>query len=371
VLYTFQGGADGANPRSALVIGDSNILYGTTYYGGAYGYGAVFQVVPPTMPGGAWTESVIYSFQGVADGANPAGDIIVCSNPAVCTPGTLFGATTAGGTPGYGTVFQLLPPAVSGDAWTEKQLYVFQGGSDGADPQAGLIMQTVTNQTSMTSTMLLYGTTYEGGTPGWGTIFQLVPPATSGDAWKENLLYSFTGLTDGGGPQSLPYPIVKSKITYLYGTTFFDGSAKDCSLGGFVLGCGTAYELAPPAKSGGKWTLNVLYTFTGNGSDGAHPSQAIGFTNGGAIYLTTYSGGSTSDVCYGQNFYPGCGTIMELKPPAAPGDAWTAVVLHDFGGDDDGGSPNGVFPSTSGSLFGTAALGGNARGDGTIFELIL
>ena len=100
-LYTFTGGADGANPVGDLVIGPTGVLYGTTYSGGASGYGTVFQIAPGT--GGTWIQKVLYSFKGGTDGAYPQAGVRLASN------GVLYGTTFMGGTSNYGTVFKLVP----------------------------------------------------------------------------------------------------------------------------------------------------------------------------------------------------------------------------------------------------------------------
>jgi uncharacterized repeat protein (TIGR03803 family) len=99
VLYTFTGGGDGATPFCSLVLDSHGALYGTTLTGGVYGWTA-FQLEPPSVPGGAWTENVIYS----ADGAVEAG-------LAMDATGALYGATTSG------EIFQLVPPAIVGGGW--------------------------------------------------------------------------------------------------------------------------------------------------------------------------------------------------------------------------------------------------------------
>jgi len=355
-LYSFQGGTDGAYPKSALVAGPNNTFYGTTFYGGASGYGTVFQLTPPVPPATTWTETVLYSFLSGADGANPTGDLFVCATSTLCTVGAIFGTTTYGGAAGTGTVYELLPPTTGG--WTEQQLYAFQTGTDGANPMTGLLMGTANSGASLA----LFGTTYNGGADGAGTVFELTPPS-AGNTWVETLIYTFTGMTDGSSPASRVYP---GAAGTLLGTTFFAGSSKACPLGGFVVGCGTAYQLTPPAKSGGAWTFKTIYTFTGNKKKGAHPSQGIASNTNGNIYVTTYSGGNTSDTCYGQNNYPGCGTIMQLTPTSS---TWTPAVLHVFTGGTDGGSPNGVLIDATGTLYGTDSAGGKSEGYGIVFSM--
>jgi uncharacterized repeat protein (TIGR03803 family) len=199
-LYQFTGqNGDGANPWGNLAI-SGGVIYGTTQRGGAgqcnsdglsFGCGTVFQLTPPTVQGGAWTEQAIYSFMGPnGDGANPMGGVIVGGG------GILYGTTAYGGPsgcgdvpnlPGCGTAFQLTPPATPGAAWSESVLHFFTGfygccNGDGANPMAGVTL----------GGNVLYGTTFIGGEPctiensvGCGTIFWLTPPSAPGGAWTE------------------------------------------------------------------------------------------------------------------------------------------------------------------------------------------
>jgi uncharacterized repeat protein (TIGR03803 family) len=150
VLYSFRGSPDGYEPLAALT-NSSGALYGTTSEGGAHGDGTVFSV---GMRGG---EKVLYSFTGGSDGAYPVAELLGFS-------GMLYGTTYFGGNSGCdlgcGVIFSLTA------AGKEKLLYSFAGGSDGADPEAGLIKLNGT----------LYGTTYQGGgykcrRKGCGTVF--------------------------------------------------------------------------------------------------------------------------------------------------------------------------------------------------------
>src|SRR5579862_555226 len=93
------------------------------------------------------------------------------------------------GTGKTNTVFALTPPATPGDAWPETVLHTFTGlNGDGLAPYACPIRGRSGS---------LYGTTQEGGTLGFGIVYQLIPPATQGGAWTENVIYTFTGGTDG------------------------------------------------------------------------------------------------------------------------------------------------------------------------------
>lgn len=181
LLYSFQGWPDGFFPASGLVFGSQGELYGTTTLGGSFacgpGCGAIFQLTPPSQPDGAWTKSDIYQFSG-NNGANPLGNLIVD------TSGNLYGTTQYGG-PSYchvggdfgcGLVFELSPPSQPGNPWTESILYEFREPvtGDGHDPSSGVIMDGSGD---------LFGTTLRGGESDAGTVFELTPPAQTGGLW--------------------------------------------------------------------------------------------------------------------------------------------------------------------------------------------
>ena len=363
-LYSFNPigvPGDGANPQAGLLLNTTTgVLYGTTTLGGSSDDGTVFSLTPPTS-GGAWTEQVIHTFKGGTDGAQPEAGL------TMATSGLLYGTTYAGGTSGFGTVFQMTP--LKSGVWSEKVLYSFTGGADGGNPVAGV---------SVATTQILYGTTYAGGVLGYGTVFSLTPPAKSGGTWTESAIYSFGGTaasptngTDGIGPESglaIRYEKTSSgTINVLFGSTFWAGSSTGCPLEGYDAGCGTVFSLTPPTTTGSPWTFAVLYTFKGTGTDGAHPSQNLYLNSGGVLYGTTFSGGSTSDQCFGAS-YAGCGTVFLLTPPGKPGVPWPETIMHDFNG-DDGGGPNGIIPGTGGVYYGTTYIGGTTGGYGTVFQL--
>jgi len=153
-----------------VIIDSSGNLYGITDNGGAAGGGTVFELVPPTTPGGNWTESVLWSFGNPGDGQDPDGHLLIDAN------GNLYGTTYSGGVyknafgSGQGTVFELMPPATPGGNWTESILWNFGNGNDGAAPGRILIDDGGN----------LYGTTTQGGTYAEGTVFEigdvLAPP---------------------------------------------------------------------------------------------------------------------------------------------------------------------------------------------------
>jgi uncharacterized repeat protein (TIGR03803 family) len=365
VIYSFNPSqGDGASPEAGLTLATTGVLYGTTTFGGSSDDGTVFSLTPPTPPGTAWTERVIHNFTGSitggTDGAEPEASMVLTSK------GVLYGTTYAGGTAGYGTVFSLTPVSGQPGAWNEHVLYNFTGLADGGNPVAGLVQST---------TQVLYGTTYTGGMAvstepgsGYGTVFQLV--SSGGGVWTESVLYSFTNGTDGSGPESGLAIHYTKTATVLYGSAFWAGSPTGCPLGGYMAGCGTIFSLTSTTSSGGgPWTLAMLHTFTGTGTDGAHPSQDLFYSStAGGLYGTTFSGGSTTDACFGPS-YPGCGTAFVLKPPTTQGGKWTESILHDFDG-DDGAGPNGVISGVSGNYYGTTYSGGTAGGYGSVFLLV-
>jgi uncharacterized repeat protein (TIGR03803 family) len=149
VLYSFSAGNDGALPYAALVLGSDGSFYGTTTFGGASGYGAVFKI---TTSG---TLTPLYGFAGGSDGANPRASLVQAAD------GNFYG-TTAGseGNTDSGTVFKMTPDGI------ETVLYDFTNSSDGATPYAGLVVG---------SDVSFYGTASGGGGHGAGTVFKITP----------------------------------------------------------------------------------------------------------------------------------------------------------------------------------------------------
>jgi hypothetical protein len=219
----------------------------------------------------------------------------------------------------------------------------------------------------------LYGVTNEGGTtcpaPGCGTVFQLTPPTQKGGPWTETILYDFNG---NGGSIPVGGAIIDGNGN-LYGTTAYGGSGT-CLLFGDNVGCGVVYELSPPVQKGGQWTYTVLYNFQG-GKDGLFPWGDLALDAVGNLYGATQFGGGKGTTC-NQYFDGNCGTVFRLNPPKQKGGKWTERILHSFAGGTDGATPNGglVFDS-KGTLYGSTFIGGyncphhSGQGCGTVFEL--
>ncbi len=218
VLYSFTGGSDGGTPSGGLIVDGSGNLYGITSAGGL-GHGTIYRLTRPTSPGGAYTESVLYSFTGGSDGAKPLGNLVLNSS------GTLYGTSSAGGPDSCGTVFELSPPSTHGNPWNYSVLHSFAGPPDGCDPQVGVTLGK--------SGGVLYGTTNGGGFH-TGVAFRLAAPAGSLGPWAETILYRFGATnTDGQGPNA---PLVLEDGA-LYGTTIEGG---EVGIGG-----GIFFEIVP------------------------------------------------------------------------------------------------------------------------------
>jgi uncharacterized repeat protein (TIGR03803 family) len=325
VLHSFGGGADGAYPYAGMVAGANGVLYGTTNYGGASGMGIVYQLTPPGSSGSGWTETILHNFNG-SDGAYPY------ATPALAENGALYGTTELGGTTDYGAVFQLTPPAGGSGAWTQTVLYSFSGGNDGCCPY---------DTPAIAANGALYGTTAAGGSMARGTVFKLTPHA--GGAWTETVLHNFNG-GDGGFPYA---GVALGANGALYGTT----------AGSVNAGAGSAFELRPPLGAGKPWTETTLYKFTG-GNDGGAPHAIPSFGPLGTLYGTAFGGGAG-------NRFNGSGLLYQLTPPSGTG-AWTETVLYVFQG-SDGSSPNAPLISGPNGVFYGTTLGGGIFGQGTVF----
>lgn len=355
VLYSFKNTTDGNFPDSGVILDKQGNLYGTTPVGGnlatcgGNGCGEVFEIHHNSD--GTWSDRSLYAFAGPSgDGASPYSTLFSDSR------GHLFGMTYYGGTgscsigqyPGCGVVYELSHNATGG--WTESVLYNFQGGSDGAYPQATLVMDNLGN---------LYGTTQIGGgsslclagtTPvGCGTVFELSP--NSDGSWSETVIHSFQGNFDGQSPSGA---VLLDGAGSLYGVTAGGGSVSCRQYFNDSEDCGTVYKLR---HSGAGWVKSTPYRFQG-GTDGWLPLGSLVMDASGDLYGTTNYGGVTTPKF-------GFGTVYELTPS---GGSWTESVLYRFTGQLDGGYPvDGVTFDPSGNMFGLANAFG--AGTGTLYEL--
>ena len=276
VLYRFAGMPDGQIPSHGdLVFDSAGNIYGTTTYGGTYGWGPVYKL---THSSGGWTESILYSFTGQQDGGYPVGGVTFDS------AGNLYGTTFEGGfvsppdNNGYGVIFELTP---SGSGWTESVVNKFFDGNDGGLPAASLTMDQAGN---------FYGTTYAGGTgtcisgyyTGCGSVF-----LNDGQP-----IYTFGNLQQFA-PLSGPLASVSLDASgNLYGTTSGDG----------INSLGNVFRLTSR-----QYAYTSLHDFTGR-SDGGAPVSSVVVDATGNLYGTASIGGTGSG-CPG-----GCGVIWEITP---------------------------------------------------------
>ncbi len=388
--------------------GDAWTMQGAlaSYQGGVIGAGEGSNTVqlmqPPATPGGAWTETTLYRFTGQGgDGAYPRGVINVA--------GQIFGVTGGGGSTacanGCGTIYQLLPPATPGAAWTQNQLLVFNADDNGYFPVGALaaagptkLFGTTANAANdtvhpngantpvggtvfrltapasgtgpWTQTVLhhfdaasldgdtpyggltlapsgvIYGTTFTGGRCNQGTVFSLTPPAPGATAWTETLLHEF-GYTGAPGCDYGDGELPVAGVTLSGGTLF--GTTRT----GTSTGCGTAFAITlsnPVAYS-------KIYQFGQTASDGCSPQTRLRVSAAGILTgTTTYGGGApvTAECSIG------CGTIFKLTPPANGTGFYTETIVYAFQGGLDGSEPSTNLVSLPGALYAATAHGGFA-----------
>jgi len=312
ILHSFcalGGCTDGTYPYGALVQAANGSFYGTTFNGGLYTYGTVFQL------SATGTLTTIYNFN-VNDGSLPYGGLVQGAD------GNLYGTTLFGGPKNYGTIFKITP------AGTLTTLYTFcaqTNCTDGEFPYAALVQGTDGN---------LYGTTAAGGTGAKGTVFRI------NKSGSLTTLYNFcseASCTDGYFPYA---GLIEASDGNFYGTTYYGGSFTSCGIG---VGCGTVYRIS---TSG---TLTTLHSFSG--ADGQYTFSGLVQATDGNLYGTTYAGGANGD-----------GTLFEISMGGA------LTTLHSFTGTDGQYPVVGLTQATNGQLYGTAIFGGSTD-NGTVFTL--
>jgi uncharacterized repeat protein (TIGR03803 family) len=298
VLHSFAGGSDGANPRKSLVRGSDGRFYGTTAYGGASGNGVVFAIDT------SGNESVLYAFGGGSDAQNPYGSLTLASD------GNFYGLSVHGGANGLGAVFEVTPQGA------ESVLYSFGAGSDGQLPFGTLLQG---------SDGALYGMTSAGGAYGYGMVFSLTLGGTETD------LHDFGAGQDGSHPYG---SLMQASSGVFYGTTR-DGGANSL---------GTVFSITAAGAE------TVLYSF-GAGRDGANPYGGLLAASDGNFYTMTAGGGAN-----------GAGALVQITRAGAE------TLLWSFGAGSDGQSPyGGLIETSDGTLYGMTE-GGGAGSAGTIFS---
>jgi uncharacterized repeat protein (TIGR03803 family) len=305
VIHSFSGGADGANPTTDVQFDNLGDLYGTTTQGGASNAGTVYKIAPDG------TETVLHSFEGGAKGASPWGGVTIDART-----GDLYG-TTWGDDIYYDGTSILYRLQRDG---TFNVLHVFDDVNDGYGPIGTLIR--------------CPGGTYCGvaqsGAVGGecGTIFKY-------GGGKFAVLHTFDPYTppDGCYPSGR---LIEDRAGNLYGVTEYGGANNN----------GTIYRLAFDG------TFTVLYSFTG-GDDGLNPVGGLARDRDGNLYGTTQG-----------PQYPACGTVFVLSPNGA------LTTLHSFAGVPDGCVPKGDVVKIGNHLYVTTIAGGGAN-NGAVIKLSL
>jgi len=319
-LYEFTGEQDGLNGATTLAIDGAGNLYGPTNRS-TTPYDAIFELTPGA-PGQPWNFSLIYSFRNQDDGAHAISPLFIDAT------GAIYGATLEGGTKGRGcyqsggcgAIFQLVPPAQPGGAWTEHTLYQFQGARNGGNP--GTLF--------MDSTGTIYGTTNTGGTfacsSGCGVAFQL---KFENGAWTYTVIHRFNPKTG-----ELPYGnLVGDAQGALYGLAFASQEF-----------AGNIFRLSPPTKSK-SWKFTSIYSYTN-----AYPPTNLTIGTNGVLY---------GDIYGDQDGYPGY--VFQLAPSGRPGK-WKYETLYDFSTYMFGANPDGVL-AYGGNLYVSMTDGGYSPGN--------
>jgi uncharacterized repeat protein (TIGR03803 family) len=327
LLYSFNSvGTDGFWPNARLTIDSKGNLYGTTFFGGTFGLGIVFELMPNA--GGTWTFKTLHSFGQSGDGSYPHGGLTVDAK------GNLYGTAAGGGSDKDGIAYELISNGHG--SFTEKILHSFSG-ADGANPYSSLVLVSGS----------LYGTTYSGGsssacTDGCGTVFALSP---AGDgSWVESVVHSFNN-EDGANPDG---GLIRDSSGNLYGAASQGNSGN----------LGAIFELTPAADGG--WQEVTLHTFNQAG-DGVYPLGPLTFDASGNLYGASEEGGTNNT-----------GAVYELTPTV--GGDWSEKVVYSFanGANVTNHPGPGIVFDKAGNLYGTTLSGGDPiclGGCGGIFKV--
>lgn len=313
----------GSLASSRPAIAPNGVLYGTTYAGGMYDQGVLYQLQPPAQPPRSilspWNYAWVFSFNRDGNGFNPQGDLIFDQ------AGNIYGTTQVGGNDFNGVVYELTS---SGGGWNRSVLYAPSGGLGSESFEGGVVFDRSGN---------LYGVTPNAGQFGLGAVYELSP---SGSGWTEQTIYSFGSL----GSMNGSYPeggLLIDASGNLYGTTNTGGSG----------GGGTVFELSP---SGGGWSFNLLYSLSGTSNSG--PTDKLAMDAAGKLYGVTYKGGAHQ-----------FGSVFQLTHS---GGNWTYTSLHDF----TGSGFDGAFPlcgptlDASGNVYGTTSEAGSSN-EGIVWQI--
>lgn len=384
-LISFSYTNGGYLPYAGLVQMPNGNFLGTTYEGGAYGFGTVFQITT------AGVMTTAYSFTGGSDGSHPAAALIEGSD------GNFYGTTAFGGVYDDGTVFRMAPNG------TLVSLVQFNG-YDGANPEAALVLGTDGN---------LYGTTENGGSSGAGVIFRLnvnspglqisSQPAAQDAFLGANVVFSVavignaplfyqwkedgTNLTDGAGISgSMTRVLTLLNVTPansgLYSVLVSNAAnsvlSEEVALG--VIESPPQITLQPASQNllvgeTAVFSVTVIgdlplsFQWQENGTDLTDGGQISGSaTSALTLANLVETNNGTYSVIVSNAIAPATSDDAVLTVFAVSTSGTTVAAWHAFTGGSDGGVPNGLVLGGNGLLYGTTQNGG-LYGDGTIFSL--
>lgn len=370
---------DGASPLESPLIPDgAGNFFGTAQNFGTAGGGVLYELI------GGMKFKVLYDFTGIV---SPRGPLVRD------TAGNFYGIE-GNGASGHGGIFKLQPRNANLTKWTFSTIYTFcaDGGAcpDG-DAPVELTYEGAASGAPYDGLAPLYGSTIFGGAFRSGSVFQLVPTASS---WSETVLYSFCTVANCVDGQWPSYGLVSTSDGVLYGVTTAGGAG----------GQGVVFRVKPTKRA--TWKQSVVYSFCTQPdcTDGAQPA---GLTIGsdGKLYGTATSGGDTNSgtlfrisgkrfkrlysFCQQANCADGSGPLA--SPTIAPDGTIYGVtsldprvfsfvprrsrytVLHTFCTDrrcSDGFEPSSPLTiDGNGRLLGTTSFGGNKQSSGTVFVL--
>jgi uncharacterized repeat protein (TIGR03803 family) len=294
VIHTFSG-PDGINPILGVTFDSARNLYGVASGGGSSNNGTVYELIPGSN--GTWTEKTLLSFDGGPGGSTPVGGVVLDSK------GNLYGTTKLGGHNGVGVVYEVTPS--NSGKWTEIVLHNFGSSADGAYPVGNIAIDSKGN---------IFGTTEGGGAFGNGTEVQggtLFELSLNAGIWKEKVLHSFGGGSDGDVPKG---GVILDTHGNAYGTTYAGGAD----------GQGTVFEI--PTAGG---SLKIIHSFNPGAlkGDAAHPATGVTLDSQGNLY-----GSSTRGVDFHSAIGSGGGIVYKLSPQT--GGTWKETSLFSLGHDE-------------------------------------
>lgn len=351
ILHNFDK-KDGVFPRTGVTLDAAGNVFGVSNIGGAYGFGDVYRISPPS------NEFFAIDFSSPKNGGGPHGPL------AIDGAGNLFGASPGGGE-GCGTVFEwkagettlhFIPLPATAGCHPYSNVVIDKAGNlfgtvveAGANKDGGIfelsaggkfslvysfnaaVDGTQTNGLAIDNAGNVYGTNFSGGANGSGTLFAL---GTNGTF---RIIHAFSGGYDGQAPDSI---VTIDSQGNIYGTTSGGGNS-----------CGLIYKFD---KTGAETVLYAFDCVIGNGPEGPFTFDAQGNLYGTVVGRGAY----------------GAGTIFKLDPSG------NLTVIHNFGYYPDGYTPyTGLVQDQTGNFYGTTSLGGTGicgqeyYGCGVVFEI--